>query len=97
MEKTAKGTHDGLSSDDCMTKNSNRINSSSTVNCRQTNKIKGQTHSCALHLAERLLKLRSIQWGAPAVAQRVKTPTSIWEDGGLIPSLAPWAKELVLL
>ena len=32
----------------------------------------------------------------PFVAQRVKNPTSIHEDMGLIPSLARWVKDLAL-
>ena len=35
--------------------------------------------------------------GIPVVAQRVKNPTSIHEDVGLIPGLARWVKDLVLL
>ena len=31
------------------------------------------------------------------MAQQVKNPTSIHEDVGLIPGLAQWAKDLVLL
>ena len=31
------------------------------------------------------------------MAQRVKNPTSIHEDTGSIPGLAPWVKNLVLL
>ena len=33
----------------------------------------------------------------PFVAQQVKNPTSIHEDAGLIPGLAQWVKDLVLL
>ena len=35
--------------------------------------------------------------GVPIVALWVKNPTSIHEDVGLIPSLAQWVKDLVLL
>ena len=31
--------------------------------------------------------------GIPAVAQRVKNPTSIHEDAGLIPGLAQWVED----
>ena len=30
------------------------------------------------------------------MAQRVKNPTGIHEDAGLIPGLAPWVKELMV-
>ena len=33
----------------------------------------------------------------PIVAQRVKNPSSIPEDAGLIPGLTQWAKDPVLL
>ena len=35
--------------------------------------------------------------GVPAVAQWVKSPTSIHDDMGLTPDLAQWLKDLVLL
>ena len=35
--------------------------------------------------------------GVPVVAQRVENPNSIHEDEGLIPGLAQWVKDLVLL
>ena len=34
--------------------------------------------------------------GVPAVAQRVKNPTSVHEDAGLIPSSTPWVKDPAL-
>ena len=41
-------------------------------------------------------KLKSTIRG-PFLAQRVKNPTSIYENAGSIPGLAQWAKDLVLL
>ena len=35
--------------------------------------------------------------GVPIVAQRVKNPTSVREDAGLIPGLTQWVKDPVLL
>ena len=35
-------------------------------------------------------------FGVPVVAQQVKYPTSIHEDGGLIPGLAQWVKDPAL-
>ena len=32
----------------------------------------------------------------PVVAQRVKNPTSVHENAGLIPGLAQWVKDLTL-
>ena len=34
--------------------------------------------------------------GVPIVAQQVKSPTSIYEDVGLIPGLVQWVKDLLL-
>ena len=36
-------------------------------------------------------------WGVPVVAQWVKNPTVIPEDGDLIPGLAQWTKDPALL
>ena len=36
-------------------------------------------------------------FGVVVVAQQIKNPASIHEDVGLIPGLAQWVKELVLL
>ena len=35
--------------------------------------------------------------GVPLMAQRVKNPTSIHEDAGLIPGLLQWVRDLELL
>ena len=40
---------------------------------------------------------QNLHGGVPAVAQRVKNPTSIHEDSGLIPGLAQWVKNMALL
>ena len=42
------------------------------------------------------LSLKKINLGIPMVAQQVKNPTSIHEDGGLIPGLAQWVRDLPL-
>ena len=39
---------------------------------------------------------KGMHGGIPIVAQRVKSPTSIHEDVGLIPSLAQWVEDLAL-
>ena len=47
------------------------------------------------------VKLRENQkqkfWGVPIVAQRLTNPIRIYEDGGSIPGLARWVKDLALL
>ena len=40
--------------------------------------------------------LKALLWGVPGVAQRVKNPTSIHEDMGLIPGPAQCVKDLAL-
>ena len=35
--------------------------------------------------------------GVPLVVKQVKNLTGIWEDAGLTPGLAQWAKDVVLL
>ena len=35
-------------------------------------------------------------FGVPSVAQRLKNPTRIPEDSGLIPGLTQWVKDLAL-
>ena len=41
--------------------------------------------------------LKRVVWGVPIVAQQLKNLTSIHEDTGLIPGLAQWIKDPVLL
>ena len=42
-------------------------------------------------------RYKTIGLGVPIVAQQVQNPTSIHEDAGLIPGLAQWVKDWVLL
>ena len=42
------------------------------------------------------LEMRKVRLGVPAVAQQLVNPTSIHEDAGSIPGLAPWVKDLAL-
>ena len=42
-------------------------------------------------------ELNLLKVGVAVVAQWVKNPTSIQEDEGLIPGLAPWIKDPALL
>ena len=44
-----------------------------------------------------LAALRRQYSGVPIVAQRLRNPTPIQEDVGLIPGLTQWVKDLVLL
>ena len=40
---------------------------------------------------------KSTNDGVPFIAQKLMNPTRIHEDAGVIPGLAPWVKDLVVL
>ena len=42
-------------------------------------------------------RIKIIDQGVPFVVQQSTKPTSIYEDAGLIPGLAQWVKDPVLL
>ena len=63
-------------------------------------RVEGAAPSATLHivLLNHLngLSNQKVKRGVPTVAQRVKNPTSIHKDAGLIPGPTQWVKDLAL-